>query len=84
MYYYLFILHFSKPTTKYSCGTVKLDLDFSSVIELVTFKLTYHIHCLFDAWKDIRPMARLDHSPTQTVLIGWKSNISNQSNITPQ
>ena len=54
-------LHLSKPNTKYSWGTVKLERDFSSAIALVllTFKLINYIHRLFDAPKDMRPMARL-------------------------
>ena len=58
-YYYLILLHLSKPTTKCNCGTAKLDRDFSSAIALVllTFKLIYHIHRLLDAQKEMRPMA---------------------------
>ena len=39
----------NKPTTKYNCGTIKLDRDFSNAIGhvLLTFKLIYRFHCLF-------------------------------------
>ena len=58
--YYLFILYLSKPATKCNSGTIKLDRDFSTVIALVllTFKLNYPIHRLFEAQKGMLPMAR--------------------------